>query len=272
MRPRERHQRILELVTKNGSVDAEALSVELAVSPITVRRDLATLEADGALRRVYRGATRINSGSYEPPFPVRSKLQVAAKRQIAAAVRALVDDGQTVILDAGTTGLAIAECLAARHVTICTPSLRVAAVLSSSSSVRLIVTGGIVRPVEQSLVGSAAIRMLEDHHFDLYIMTASGVHADHGFSEWNPEDAELKRVALRVASRCIVACDSSKVGHTAFARICDLDAVELLVTDEGVSDVQRAAFDSKGLKLCIASTDTRDLTGRQTGDVAEGDS
>ena len=151
-----------------------------------------------------------------------------------------MDDGQTVILDAGTTGSGIGEALADRHVTICTPSLRVALALASLPSVRLIMTGGIVRPVEQSLVGSAAIRMLEDHHFDLYIMTASGVHLDHGFSEWNPEDAELKRAALRVASRCIVVCDSSKVGHTAFARICDLDAVEMLVTDEGVPEEQRA--------------------------------
>ncbi len=271
MRPRERHQRILELVTKNGSVDAEALAEELAVSAITVRRDLATLEEDGALRRVYRGATRIKSGSYEPPFPVRSKLQVEAKRQIAAAIRDFVDDGQTVILDAGTTGLAIGEALADRHVTICTPSLRVALALASSPSVRLIMTGGIVRPVEQSLVGSAAIRMLEDHHFDLYIMTASGVHLDHGFSEWNPEDAELKRAALRVASRCIVACDSSKVGHTAFARICDLDAVEMLVTDEGVPEEQRAAFDAKGLKLRIAPVHPREIAG-QASQAVEGES
>jgi DeoR/GlpR family transcriptional regulator of sugar metabolism len=272
MRPRDRHQRILELVTKNGNVDAEALAEELAVSAITVRRDLAKLEADGALRRVYRGATRINSGSYEPPFPVRSKLQVRAKRQIATTVRNLVDDGQTVILDAGTTGLVIAEQLTDRHITICTPSVRVAAALVSSSSVRLIMTGGIVRPVEQSLVGPAAIRMLEDHHFDLYIMTASGVHIDHGFSEWNPEDAELKRAALRVSSRCIVACDASKIGHTAFARVCDLEAVEMLVTDDAVSDEHRLAFEAKGLKMCIASADASSAPAMQVSEYTEGDS
>lgn len=252
MRPEERHQRILELVTEDGTVDVERLSTELGVSAITIRRDLSLLEADGALRRVYRGATRMTSGSYEPPYPVRSKLHVAAKRQVAAKVAELVDDGQTIILDAGTTGVAIAEELVDRQVTVCAPSLRVAQELVSSPSVRLIMTGGIVRPGEQSLVGSAAVRTLQDHHFDLYIMTTSGVHVDHGFTEWNPEDADVKRAALRVATRCIAACDSSKVGRTAFARICDLDAVEMLVTDQALDEAQRTALEAKGLNICIA--------------------
>lgn len=255
MGPAERQERILEILTEDGSVDVGQLSAELGVSAITVRRDLSLLEASGALRRVYRGATRTNSGSYEPPFAVRSRRHVAAKRQIATTVGKLVDDGQTIILDAGTTGIAIAERLVDRHVTICAPSLRITQVLVSSPSVRLIVTGGMVRPGEQSLVGSAAVRTLQDHHFDLYIMTVSGAHLDHGFTEWNPDDAEVKRAALRAASRCIVACDSSKIGHTAFARICGLDAVDMLVTDGRVPEDQLKIFREKGLNVCIAASE-----------------
>ena len=260
MRPEERHERILEMVTENGRVYIDDLSAELGVSAMTTRRDLALLEADGALRRFYGGATRISSGSYEPPFAARSKLHQPAKHQIASAVAELVDDGQTVILDAGTTGIAIAEHLSGRHITICTPSLRVAAALVSSSSVRLMITGGMVRPGEQSLVGPSAARVLEDYHFDLYIMTASGVHVDHGFTEWHPEDAAVKRTALGAASRCIAACDASKIGHTAFARVCALGAPELLVTDHGITEEQNAALEARGLEVRIAS--------RESGSVA----
>jgi DeoR/GlpR family transcriptional regulator of sugar metabolism len=260
MHPEERHERILAIVTEAGRVDVDGLCEELGVSPMTVRRDLAMLEAEGAVRRVYRGATKVNSGSYEPPFAVRTRAHAAAKRRIAAAVRDLIDDGQTVILDAGTTGVAIAEQLAERYITVCTPSLRVAATLVSSS-VRLLLTGGILRPGEQSLVGPAAVRMLEDHHFDLYVMTASGIHVDHGFTEWNSEDAAVKRAALRVASNCIAACDASKIGHTAFARICGLEAVGLLVTDAAASDEQRTALAAAGLEVRIAASELPDETG-----------
>ena len=253
MRPTERHERILKRVSETGRVDIDALAAELGVSVVTTRRDLALLEADGALRRVYGGATRISSGSYEPPFAVRAKLHLSAKRAVATAVAAMVDDGQTIILDAGTTGIAIAEQLADRQITVCTPSLRVAAALVSSGSVRLMVTGGMVRPAEQSLVGSAAGRMLEDYHFDLYVMTVSAVDAEEGFTEWHPDDAAIKRIALRAASRCIVACDASKIGQTAFARICALSAADLLVTDPAITDEQRSTLESRGLEVRVAA-------------------
>jgi len=249
MRPEERHQRILQMVTENGRVDIDVVSAELGVSAMTTRRDLALLEADGALRRVYGGATRVNSGSYEPPFPVRAKLHAPAKQQIGAAVAALVDDGQTVILDGGTTAMAVAEHLACRHITVCTPSLRVAGVLVSSATVRLMITGGMVRLGEQSLVGPAASSMLEDYHFDLYIMTVSALDVDQGFTEWHPEDAAVKRTALASSSRCIVACDSSKIGRTAFARVCPLSSAQLLVTDSRIADEQRAALEAHGLQV-----------------------
>jgi DeoR/GlpR family transcriptional regulator of sugar metabolism len=252
MRPNERHERILQRVTELGRVDIDELSTELGVSAMTTRRDLALLEADGVVRRVHGGARRVSSGSYEPPFPVRAKLHMAAKRSIALTIAGLVDDGQTVMLDAGTTGITIAECLLDRHITVCTPSVRVAGVLASSPSVRLMVTGGMVRPVEQSLVGPAATRMLEDYHFDLYIMTVSGADAEQGFTEWHPDDAAVKRSALRASSRCLVACDASKIGHAAFARICGLDAAELLVTDIAITDDQRAALEARGLEVRVA--------------------
>jgi DeoR/GlpR family transcriptional regulator of sugar metabolism len=128
----------------------------------------------------------------------------------------------------------------------------------SSSSVRLMVTGGMVRPGEQSLVGPETARMLEDYHFDLYIMTVSAAHADHGFTEWHPDDAAVKRTALGASSRCIVACDANKIGRIAFARICALNTADLLVTDAAITDEQRSALEAHGLEVLIAGLGTTD--------------
>jgi DeoR/GlpR family transcriptional regulator of sugar metabolism len=178
-------------------------------------------------------------------------LHVDAKCRIAAAVVELVENGQALILDAGTTGVAIAEKLVEREVTVCTPSFRVAKELLASASVRLMVTGGILRPGEQSFVGPAAVTIFEGYRFDVYLLTVSGIHPEHGLTEWNPEDAAVKRAALRAARRTIVACDSSKIGHTAFARICELGDVELLVTDVGIDREQLGALEALGLKVLV---------------------
>jgi DeoR/GlpR family transcriptional regulator of sugar metabolism len=253
LRPGARHQRILEIVSQGGHVDVETLSEEFAVSPATVRRDLAALGERGALLRVYRGARRMTSASYEPPFPARAVINASAKAKIAETVNAMLEDRQTVILDAGTTGVAIAERLVERDLTICTPSLRVANALLPSSSIRLMVTGGIVRPHEQSLVGPSAISIFESYHFDVYVMTVSALDAVNGLTEWNIEDAAIKRAALASAGRIIVACDSSKFGQTAFARICGIDAVDDIVTDDSLEVSTKTTFDALSADLVVAS-------------------
>jgi DeoR/GlpR family transcriptional regulator of sugar metabolism len=248
----DRYQAILQLVAARGRVSIAELTRQLKVSEMTIRRDLAALDAEGAIRRVHGGALPVASGSYEPPFAARAKLHPAAKRDIAVAVSALIGDGETVILDAGTTGAAIAGELMGRDITVCTPSLRVADVLSGSSSVRLMVPGGIVRPGERSLVGPAALRIFEDHRFDVYVMTVSGVHIGAGLTEWNLDDAAVKRAALGAANRSIVACDASKFGKTAFGRICPVEQADVIVTDAAIAADQAAAFTAADVELRIA--------------------
>jgi DeoR family transcriptional regulator of aga operon len=109
------------------------------------------------------------------------------------------------------------------------------------------VTGGMVRPGEQSLVGPETARKL-----------LSAAHADHGFTEWHPDDAAVKRTALGASSRCIVACDANKIGRTAFARICALNAADLLVTDAAIPAELCSAFEAHGLEVQIAGLGTTD--------------
>jgi DeoR/GlpR family transcriptional regulator of sugar metabolism len=139
------------------------------------------------------------------------------------------------------------------------------------------VTGGMVRPGEQSLVGPETGRMLEDYHFDLYIMTVSAAHADHGFTEWHPDDAAVKRTALGASSRCIVACDANKIGRTAFARISALNAADLIVTDPAITDEQRSALEAHGLEVRIAGPgptdgpEVRSLSGSNNAESNHGE-
>jgi DeoR/GlpR family transcriptional regulator of sugar metabolism len=253
MKPaQDRSQAILELVAAKGRVSIADLTRQLKVSEMTIRRDLAALDAEGAIRRVHGGALPVASGSYEPPFAARAKLNVDAKRNIAREVATRIGDGETVILDGGTTAAAIAEQLLGREITACTLSLRVADILSGSTSVRLMVPGGIVRPGERSLVGPAALRIFEDHQFDVYVMTVSAVHIRAGLTEWNLDDAAVKRAALAAANRCIVACDASKFGKTAFGRICGVERADYIVTDAAIPAGQRAAFTAADVELLIA--------------------
>jgi DeoR/GlpR family transcriptional regulator of sugar metabolism len=212
-------------------VSISDLSTRLSVSDMTVRRDLAQLEEDGLLRRTHGGATRTASGSFEPPFALRARTNLEAKKAIAAEVARQLVDGQTLVLDGGSTGTAIAEALVGRSLTVCALNLRVAEILSGSPATRVMVPGGVIRPGELSLTGPAAERTLADHRFDTYVMTVSAIEASAGLTEWNIEDAAVKRAALASSGRCLVACDSSKFGNVAFARIAGLEAADLFITD-----------------------------------------
>ncbi len=248
----QRAQLILQLLDARGQVTIADLSARFAVSDMTLRRDLAQLERDGLLRRVHGGATRTHSGSFEPPFAMRARLHQDAKRAIAASVAHQLRDGQTLVLDGGSTGTAVAEALVGRNLTICALNLRVAEILTSSTATRVMVPAGTVRSGELSFVGAAAERTLSDYRFDTYVMTVSAVDVTAGFTEWNLEDAAVKRAALASSARCIVACDSSKFGQTAFARIGGLDVADLIVTDIDLPIEHRQQLTVLGASVHIA--------------------
>lgn len=267
MRAEQRHAVILEMLAVSGRVDMSELRAALDVSEMTIRRDLADLESQGALRRVHGGATRPVSGSYEPPFAVRAQLRSEAKRAIAQAAAEQVADGDTIILDGGTTGLAIAECLLDRLLTICPLSLRVTFALASSPTVRLLMPGGFVRPGEQTLIGAEAVLTLNEHVFDNYLMTVSGASPSVGFTEWNPEDAAVKRAALANSRRCIAVFDSSKYGQAAFSRVAPMSAAHVIVTDSGLPAQARRELADTETELVIVPSEhaPEPLTGDRRG-------
>lgn len=252
MKNSDRMNRIITLLEKSSAVSIQDLVTSLAVSEMTIRRDLDQLEKLGLLRRIHGGAIRTLSGSYEPPFAVRVERQAAEKSRIAVAVSELIQDRDTLVLDGGSTGVAIAKVLTSRDLTICTPSFRVAEVLRESPGITLLLTGGRVRRGEESLSGPAAIATLALHRFDKYIMTVSGLDVRSGCTEWNIEDAEIKRTALKVSQTTIVAADSTKIGKTAFAHICEIQDISVLVTDSNLEKEAESQFSARGIEILSA--------------------
>lgn len=244
---------VLELLQARGEITVAEMSARAAVSEMTVRRDLEALGREGVLKRVHGGAITAISRSYEPPFAVRANLNIEVKERIGQAAASLLADGETAILDVGTTTLEVARALRGRrNLTILTPSLRASQILAEEPGIRLMVTGGLARPGELSLVGDLAERAFADLRFDTFVMGVAGFAAEAGLTEYNLDDARVKRSALAGARRCVVVADSSKLGKVAFARICSLEPVDVLVTDARATGDALAPIHSAGVEVMIA--------------------
>jgi len=228
-------------------------AARMDVSEMTVRRDLEELEERGLVTRVHGGAVSNVSRSFEPGFAARSTQHVAAKRRIGAAAAALVRDGETLVLDAGTTTLDVARAfrpdLRVRALAL---SLYIADVLADMPNVTLMIPGGTVRRHERSFVGGMTTRTFAQLQFDTVILTSGGVNVEAGVTEYEFDDAETKVAALRSARRKIVVADGSKIGAVAFVRLCPIDEVDVLVTDESAPAGLLPELVAAGVEVIVA--------------------
>jgi len=208
------------------------LAEQFDVSEMTIRRDLEELESKGFARRVRGGAIATVSRGYEPPWATRATEAREAKQRIAEAAAGYIEFGETAILDVGTTTLALARCLRGRGgLTIVTPSLQAAVELGGDPNARVIMTGGIVRPGELSLVGSLAEDTFSHFNCDVLFLGVGGIDAEKGLTEYNLDDTRVKRVAMRAAGRTVALADRSKLGRVCLAMIGSLSEIDVLITD-----------------------------------------
>ncbi|MHA6765443.1 DeoR/GlpR family DNA-binding transcription regulator [Streptacidiphilus sp. PAMC 29251] len=232
MGPANRLDVTLRLVQGAERMSVGELARRLGVSEMTVRRDLDELERQGMVQRVHGGARALGLHERGAGFAAREPWQAATKDRLGAAVAALVEPGQTVLLDAGTTTVHVAAHLIARApLTVAVLSLQAAVRLADQPGIRLLVLGGESRPAEQSLVGPLALRAVDNLAFDCFVMSIGGVHADHGWSEFSLDDCAVKQTALARATRTVAVADATKLGVQAFSRVAPLAAVDVFVTD-----------------------------------------
>jgi DeoR/GlpR family transcriptional regulator of sugar metabolism len=231
----ERHQKVLGLLETRGSVSVAELVAQFDVSEMTIRRDLDVLERKGLLRRVHGGAVSDRGRSYEPPFLFRSTTETEAKARIGRLAAGLVRNGESITLDVGTTSLEVARNLAEKqNLTIITPCFQIAALLCENPDIRLILTGGILRHSELSMVGHMAERVFEEFYVDKLFLGAAGIDFEVGLTEYNLEDTLVKQAMLRSAKQTILVVDASKFNRVAFTSIAPLNVVDTVVTDESV--------------------------------------
>ncbi|MFD7736572.1 DeoR/GlpR family DNA-binding transcription regulator [Kitasatospora phosalacinea] len=247
MNTAERHTLIAQAVRDAGSATVLELAALTGASEMTVRRDLDALAAQGALERFRGGARTLLLRGEEPPFALRAREAVDAKQRIAAAVCALIADGETVLLDSGTTCLEVARLLRERPVTVMPLSLPAVHVLGDAPGpATLLVPGGRPRPVEGALTGPLALASINALRFDTAVLGCCALSAADGLTAYDLDDATVKKAAIAAARRTVVAADGGKLGRTAFARVAPAADLHTLVTDAGAPADELAAFAAAG--------------------------
>ena len=252
----QRHSRLQELLAQRGMSDLESLSAELRVSQSTVRRDLDSLESRGLVRRTHGGVIWVgdkSNGTRAYAFDQRMSIDVDAKRQIAKAAAKLVQPGQTVLIDGGTTTFHLAEQLLGQSLQIVTNSLPIANLFINDENVELILVGGVMYPRYGVLLGPMAETELGHIHAQTLFISVAGVHGGSLYNQ-NLLLVQAERRMIEQAQQVVLLADSGKFGQQALARLGGLDEVDVVVSDAGLPEEQREQVRRAGCEMVIAES------------------
>jgi DeoR/GlpR family transcriptional regulator of sugar metabolism len=245
----ERHQRITEAVRAAGRLGVGELAALTGASEMTVRRDLEILAEQGVLERYRGGARNLLLRGEEPPFALRATQGLDAKRRIAAEVAGLIADGETVVIDSGTTCLEVARALEHRRLTVMPLSLHALNALTGAPRLRLLVPGGEPRPGELALTGPLTEASLAALRFDTAVLGCCGLTAADGLTAYDLADAATKRAALSSARRVIAVAQADKLSRTALAHVAPVAALHTVVTEEDAPQDEIEALTAAGVTV-----------------------
>ena len=232
------------------------LATQFDVSEMTIRRDVEALEASGVVRRVVGGAIALQGKDTEPSFATRMADAAQEKIHIADVVADLIGVNETLILDSGSTALAVANSLRGRGLglTVVTPSVLAALALVDEPDTTVVLTGGELRSGELSLIGAAAEDTLANYNCDTYVMGVAGIDGERGISDYHQAESRVKRAASRRADRVIVAADKSKLGRVTFVSITTLASVAIIVSDGPPEHPALVAARDAGVEvICVSA-------------------
>ncbi len=247
----ERRSRLLEFVRLRRFASLPELAEQLQVSESTIRRDVEHLERRGSARRIHGGVLYAGSSPKMPHFDARQAARWAQKRAIAEKAIELIEDGDTILLDGGSTTYEVARLLVGRPVHVVTTSLPVANLFASDPGCDLVLIGGNVCPRTGVTQGPYADRMLAMVRVRKAVLGTAGIN-DEGFFNNNLLLVETERVMMRAADEVILAADSSKFGRQSLTHLCALGDVDYLVVDSGISDQWREKVTAAGIRLLVA--------------------
>jgi DeoR/GlpR family transcriptional regulator of sugar metabolism len=252
----ERYLRILEVVERFGKATVAELSEALGVSPVTVRRDLEKLEERELLLRTHGGAmalhARIGEVAQEKSFSEKAEALAAEKERIAEAAARLVNDGDAVLLTAGSTNMRLAQKLAGKkRLKIVTNAANIAVQIGNETDCEVILTGGTLRPKSFALVGPLAEESLGRIRVDKLFLGVDGFDLNEGLTTPNLSEARMDRTMISIAKQVIVVADHSKFGKVCFSRVAPLSVVHTVVTDRSLDADTCGRIRELGIELIV---------------------
>ncbi len=254
-----RREKIREMLLASEYVKVLDISDEFGVTTVTARGDLEQLAREGYARRVHGGAVALRSSDPERPVEATIDTEREAKKEIAAEAAQLVKPGQTVIIDVGSTALALAQALVRRtelsDVTVITNGLSIALELEKAHPrLSVIVTGGMLRPLQHSLVQPLALDIFERINADIAFIGCNGVHPTRGVTNINLPEVEVKRAMMAASASSIVLADSTKLDRVSLGTIAAVGAFDTLITDSGTTQDVIDRLTEAGLPCVICDT------------------
>jgi DeoR/GlpR family transcriptional regulator of sugar metabolism len=245
--PQQRHELILRTLRAEGPAAVRVLANQLGVSQATVRRDLVQLDQQGRLTRVYGGA--VSATDNDEPFAEVATVRVQEKDLIAECAASMVKDGETVLLDIGTTAHRLAHQLHGRSITVITSNLAVYEELQDDHDIQLVLLGGIVRRSYRSLVGFLTEDALRQLHADRLFLGTSGVRPNGQIMDTTVVEVPVKRAMIAAADHVVLLADASKFPGTGMARVCDPGALDVVVTNAPTHEPTHSALRDAGVEV-----------------------
>lgn len=251
MQPELRQQKLEEFLQKVEFASLNELAQEVGASTSTIRRDLSLLESSGTILRTHGGARLVMPKSDEFVFSARDTHQLTEKEAIGRACAELIAPGQSIIIDAGTTTYHVARNLESKTPQIITNSLPVANLFASANRVEVVVSGGVIYPQVGVLVGPLAVESFSAIHADIAVMSAGGITVE-GVTNSHGLLIDIQRAMIKAAQKVFFCLDSTKLGRRSLSFLCELEAIDTVVTDSGASAEMVESLRLQGLEVIVA--------------------
>ncbi len=251
MMAQERRNQLLELVRIRGFASYPELAEALDVSESTVRRDVELLEEQGSASRIHGGVLYAGTSPKLPHFDAQQSARWEQKRAIAQRTVGLIEDGDTILLDGGSTTYEVARLLVGRPIHVVTNSLPVANLFAADTASDLVMIGGNICPRTGVAQGPLADQMIGTLRVQKTVFSVAGIN-DEGFFNNNLLLVETERAMMRAADQVIVVADSSKFGRRSLTHLCPLGAISTLVADHGITQEWASRITAAGVKLLVA--------------------
>ncbi|WP_025763605.1 DeoR/GlpR family DNA-binding transcription regulator [Dyadobacter tibetensis] len=249
----DRHQLILKKLKEDGRVSINELSEIMEVSGVTIRKDLKLLEDKNLLFRTRGGGSLDNPYANDRPIVEKEFINSGEKQRIAKAALHLIENTDSIMIGSGTTVYELAKCLyPAKSLTVITPALKVALELCNRPNVEVLQLGGLIRANSSSVAGNHALRVLEEISCGVLFIGVDGIDADFGLSISNLSESTLNQKMIETVQKVVVLADSSKFGKRGLGKICNLDQVTYIITDQKLSASYIKAIEEHGVKVIIA--------------------